>query len=72
MVYIQVGSGGGVNYQPLCAMGILPILICIFIKYRQEELFRLRSRQFLTENDSTNCSLALPPWDQCGWRWRTP
>ena len=54
MVYIQVGSGGGVNYQPLCAMGILPILICIFIKYRQEELFRLRSRQFLTENDSTN------------------
>ena len=54
MVYIQSTESDEVNIQPLCAMLLIPILIVMFIKYRQEGLFRLRAAQFDKENESTN------------------
>ena len=52
MVYLQTRSGNGINVVPLLAVLVLPILIMAFLLNRQEQVFELRSKEFVTENNA--------------------
>ena len=52
MVYLQTRSGDGINVVPLLAVLVLPIFIMAFLLYRQEQVFELRSKEFVTENNA--------------------
>ena len=54
MIFLEVSSGGGVNFGTLGAVLALPLLITLFLAYRQKKLFALRAIQKDAENMEVN------------------